>query len=64
MDHYSKARREGLKIYEEAVRENRDPYLPVLEERVPNLSALNRRSLGIQSVPLERVLGSVSRGRS
>lgn len=64
MDHYGKARREGLRLYEAAVRANQDPYLPVLENRVPSLSMLNRRSLGIQSVPLERVIGSVSQGRS
>ena len=64
MDHYSKARREGLRIYQAAIQNNTDPYLPVLEERVPNLSALSRFSLGIMTIPLDRVVGSVSRGRS
>ena len=64
MDHYSKARREGLRVYQAAIQANTDPYLPVLEEKVPNLSTLSRLSLGIMQIPLDRVIGSVSRGRS
>ena len=64
MDHYSKARRDGLRVYQQAIAANTDPYLPVLEERVPNLSSLSRISLGVMSIPLERITGSVSRGRS
>ena len=64
MDHYSKARREGLRVYQAAIQANTDPYLPVLEEKVPTLSALSRLSLGIMTIPLDRVVGSVSRGRS
>ena len=48
MDHYGKARREGLRLYEAALRANQDPYLPVLENQVPSLSRLNRHALGIQ----------------
>ena len=64
MDHYNKARREGLRVYQAAIQANADPYLPVLEERVPALASLSRLSLGIMPVPLNRVVGSVSRGRS
>ena len=64
VDHYSKARREGLRVYQAAIQANADPYLPVLEEKVPNLSSLSRLSLGIMPIPLDRVIGSVSRGRS
>ena len=64
MDHYSKARREGLRVYQAAIQANTDPYLPVLEEKVPNLASLSRLSLGIMPIPLNRVIGSVSRGRS
>ncbi len=64
MDHYSKARRDGLRIYQAAIQANADPYLPVLEEKVPNLASLSRLSLGIMAIPLDRVIGSVSRGRS
>ena len=64
MDHYSKARKEGLRIYQSAIQANTDPYLPVLEERVPALSSLSRLSLGVMTIPLDRVIGSVSRGRS
>lgn len=64
MDHYSKARREGLRVYQAAIQANTDPYLPVLEEKEPALSQLSRLPLGVQSIPLDRVVGSVSQGRS
>ena len=64
MDHYGKARRDGLRLYSAAIQSNIDPYLPVLEKKVPNLSQLSRLSLGILAIPLDRVIGSVSQGRS
>ncbi len=64
MDHYGKVRRDGLRLYAAAIQSNTDPYLPVLEKKVPNLAQLTRLSLGIISVPLDRVVGSVSQGRS
>ena len=64
MDHYGKARREGLRIYTLALQAHEDPYLPVLEAKVPELASLSRLSLGIITVPLSRVMGSVSEGRS
>ena len=64
MDFYSRARREGLRVYQAAIQANADPYLPVLEDLEPNLSQLSRLSLGILTIPLDRVVGSVSQGRS
>ena len=64
MEHYSRFRREGLRVYSAALQNHTDPYLPVLEELVPNVSQLSRLSLGVQSIPIERVIGSVSQGRS
>ena len=64
MDHYGRARRDGLRIYTQALQAHEDPYLPVLESKVPGLASLSRLSLGIMAVPLSRVLGSVSEGRS
>ena len=46
MDHYGKARREGLRIYSAAIQAHEDPYLPVLEETEPALARLNRNALG------------------
>ena len=63
-DHYGKARRDGLRIYTAAIQANTDPYLPVLENKVPNLAQLSRLSLGVMTVPLDRVVGSVSQGRA
>ena len=62
--YYSRARQKGLKAYTQALKDGTDPYLPVLEEMVPNINAMSRVSLGILSVPLYRVVGSVSQGRS
>ena len=64
MDYYSKARRDGLRVYQAAIQANANPYLPVLENKVPNLSQLSRLSLGVMTIPLDRVVGSVSQGRS
>ena len=64
MDRYGRVRREGLRVYTAAIQANQDPYLPVLEARVPELASLSRLPLGIISVPLSRVVGSVSEGRS
>ena len=64
MDFYSRARREGLRVYHAAIQANADPYLPVLEDLEPNLSQLSRLSLGILTIPLDQVVGSVSQGRS
>ena len=64
MEHYSRFRREGLRVYANALQSHTDPYLPVLEDMVPNVSQLSRLSLGVQSIPMERVVGSVSQGRS
>ena len=64
MDHYGKARRDGLRIYSAALQAHEDPYLPVLESKVPELASLSRLSLGVMSIPLSRVMGSVSEGRS
>ena len=62
--YYIRARQKGLRAYHQAIQQNQDPYLPVLEEKVPELNKLDRLSLGIQTIPLDRVAGSVSRGRS
>ncbi len=62
--YYAKARQRGLRAYQQAIAQNLDPYLPVLEEKLPTLNALDRLPLGIQTVPLDRIVGSVSRGRS
>ena len=50
--------------HQAAIHANADPYLPVLEDLEPNLSQLSRLSLGILTIPLDRVVGSVSQGRS
>lgn len=62
--YYLKARQKGLKAFAQAAQQGRDPYLPVLEEKVPGLTALSHQDLGIQTIALDRVIGSVSRGRS
>ena len=64
MDRYGKVRRDGLRIYTAALQAHEDPYLPVLENKVPELASLSRLPLGVMAIPLSRVMGSVSMGRS
>ena len=61
---YIKFRRLGLKAYNLALQHHKDPYLPVLEEIEPKLDALSRVQLGIIQIPVERIVGTVTRGRS
>ncbi len=61
---YARARREGLKAYGAAISEHKDPYLPVLQDKLTTLNQMDRMSLGILAVPLDRVVGTVTQGRS
>ena len=41
-----------------------DPYLPVLDEIVPNAMALPARPLRLVSIPLNQIVGTATRGRT
>ena len=61
---YGKARKLGIKAYHTAIQNGSDPYLPVLDDLVPNLLALAPVNLGLISIPIERVAGTGTRGRT
>ena len=61
---YARARKIGLKEYHSRAQKGQSPYLPVLEEIEGRLNALGRESLGLIQVPLSKVVGTVSKGRT
>lgn len=63
-DGYSRARKLALKEYHARMQRHESPFLPVLEEIDESLNALSRVSLGLIQVPLSKVVGTVSKGRT
>ena len=63
-DAYARARRTGLKEYHNRMQRRENPYLPVLEEIEEQLNALSRVSLGLVQIPLSKVVGTASKGRT
>lgn len=63
-DAYARARRTGLKEYHSRMQRRENPYLPVLEEIEEQLNALSRVSLGLVQIPLSKVVGTASKGRT
>ncbi len=64
MECYIRARRLGLKAYHSCLQARKPPYLTALDERVPNVVALTRVSLGLTQIPIERVVGTSAKGRA
>lgn len=64
VDAYAKARKLGLKAYHNSLQKRLNPSLPVLEEIEPQLNSLSRVSLGLIQVPLTKVVGTASKGRT
>ena len=64
IDAYGKARKLGLKAYHSSLQKGENPSLPVLEEIEPQLNSLSRVSLGLVQIPLTKVVGTASRGRT
>ena len=61
---YSKARKLGNRAYHAALSRGENPYLPVLDELVPDHLSLPHVSLGIVTIPIERLVGTGTRGRT
>lgn len=61
---YSKARKLGNKAFNTAQQRGENPYLPVLDELVPDHLALTRVNLGIVNIPMDQLVGTGTRGRS
>lgn len=61
---YSRAKKLGSKAYHAALQRGEDPYLPVLDELVPDHLSLTRVSLGVVNIPAERLVGTSTKGRT
>lgn len=61
---YSKALKLANKAYRAALQKNENPYLPALDEIEPEHLSLPHVNLGIIDVPLERVVGTGTSGRT
>ena len=61
---YAKARKLGLKEYHARMQQGKNPYLPVLAEIEEKLYALTRVPLGLQQIPLNKVVGTATKGRT
>ena len=63
-DGYSRARKLALKEYHARMQRRENPFLPVLAEIEEQLNALSRVPLGLVQVPLSKVVGTASKGRT
>ena len=61
---YIGALRQGRKQYQEAVSKGQYPYLPVLDDILSNTDIVSEVNLGIIDIPLDRVVGTKTHGRT
>ena len=61
---YARARKIGLKEYHGRMQRHENPFLPVLEEIEERMNALSHVPLGLEQIPLKKVVGTASRGRT
>ena len=63
-DAYARARKSGLKEYQKRMQRRQSPFLPVLAEVEEQLNALSHVPLGLVQIPLSKVVGTASKGRT
>ena len=61
---YAGALRLGKRRYQAAVMRGEYPYLPVLEDILANTEIVSEVSLGVMDIPLERIVGTKTKGRT
>ena len=61
---YIGALRKGRKAYQAAVAKGEYPYLPVLDDILANTDIASEVNLGVMDVPLERIVGTKTKGRT
>lgn len=61
---YNKAVKSAQKAARAAQQAQKNPYLPALEEFVPDLAQLSRVSLGIIAIPMSQIVGTATLGRT
>lgn len=62
--HYLRAVKLGQKAVRAAQQAKQNPYLPALEDSLPEYNQLSHMSMGIRSVPTDWIIGSQNAGRS
>lgn len=61
---YLRAQKLGEKRYQAAVAKNEHPYLPVLDEIISPYDTVGEVNLGLQTISLDRVVGTATAGRT
>ena len=61
---YVGALRLGRKQYQTSVAKGEYPYLPVLDDILANTDIVSEVNLGVIDVPLERIVGTKTQGRT
>ncbi len=61
---YEKAQKAGLRAFRTAVSKGTNEYLPVLDEVIKDVEIVGEVSLGLVQIPLDRVIGTSTQGRT
>lgn len=61
---YVGALRQGRRQYQQAIMRGEYPYLPVLDDILANAEIVSEVSLGLMDVPLEKIVGTKTAGRT
>lgn len=61
---YAGALHRGKKQYQEDVSSGRYPYLPALDDILANVEIVSEVNLGVMDIPLDRIVGTRTRGRT
>ncbi len=63
IDEYLKARKAGEKEYKARLAAGESPYLPALDEMLPENSTMAQQVLGLMEIPVELIAGTKTQGR-
>ena len=61
---YEKAQKQGVKALRAAIIKGENEYLPVLDEILEGVDIVGEQPLGVYDIPLERVVGTSTQGRT
>lgn len=62
--YYESAYKAGQKYYKQCLLNERDPYLPVLNQIIPEHMVSGASAVGLQNIPAEKIVGTLTMGRS
>lgn len=61
---YSKAKKLGYKAYSTAMQRDESPYLPVLDELLPDRLSMAHINVGLVDIPTDQIVGTGTKGRT